>query len=394
MSTKEIKKFLKFIFSVDGMMQEGKEKIEDLHFNFFLGICINGVIILVGSIFNIIGIKELNIWLGLIINFIALFVASRPKIITTVGATGALLPDNKPAVEGLIDTGKLYARFVVHVLLFCSSFMLFLGIVSIRNNPNIVAVILFCGLITVWIDIVWGVKTRIFEKATYALIVIAVITNFLALPSRATYLRWIGFYPFEWISTSETDEKISEIEKFIFEQDQEKDILILDMILEKIKSGKPLSKYESIIYENLKSKRKTGIIPNAVSGAFEKVSDIASNAIEMANLKVEIERLKAAMKETQKSTPTITTQAPSAISKKHYIIPLKPGEIMDVDKIRKGEEWRYLAADESFSHRIKKSSRTCWEVVRSTEICFAEWSGTLQVKNISNRDIEIQCLLL
>lgn len=289
MSTKEIKKFLKYVFSAKGAAEATKEKIEDFHFNFFLGICINGVIILVGSIFNIIGIKELNIWLGLIINFIVIFITTRPKIIAAVGTTGALLPDNKPAVKGLIDTEKLYAKFVVHILLFCSSFMLFLGIVSIRNNPNIVAVILFCGLLLVWVDIVWGVKTRTFEKATYVLIVVAVITNFLALPSRASYIRWLGFYPLEWISTSETDEKISDIEKAIFEQEQENDQLILDLILEKIKSGKPLTKYENIIYQNLKEKRKIGIIPNAISEASngtENALEKAASALEKAALAI------------------------------------------------------------------------------------------------------------
>jgi hypothetical protein len=73
--------------------------------------------------------------------------------------------------------------------------------------------------------------------------------------------------------------------------------------------------------------------------------------------------------------------ATQTITGKVLNIELKPGEVYDVDNIRGEQQWRFLAFNGAFDHRVDKGDgRACWKQVTNTKPWKADWNGKLQLR--------------
>jgi len=76
-----------------------------------------------------------------------------------------------------------------------------------------------------------------------------------------------------------------------------------------------------------------------------------------------------------------TSAASSTTTGKILNIELKPGEIYNVDDVRGGQQWRFLAFNGAFDHRIDKGDgRACWKEITNNKPWSADCDGKLQLR--------------
>lgn len=270
---KNSKNLLKYLFSNEGY-ETTMEKASDIHYNIFIALaCFIGYIIL-SSFLNLIGAGFLNAYKAIFVNFLLLFHLTKPEILTFVAATTPLVRNESEVdeakvaeskvvegnqsliekirllTENTIVAAKIYRKIVCHLLLIASVTDLALSIIPIRYNPNAVVYIILCGMIVVCADVVWGWKTKTFERATYWFVILAVVLNVALLVPDPIYRYLFDYAP--------SDISVKMMEKKI-EKEENRGVLI------------------------------KGI---------KALWDAGNDAAEKLRLKKEIERLKAAAEET------------------------------------------------------------------------------------------------
>lgn len=218
---KNSKNLLKYLFSKEGY-DTAMEKASDIHYKIFIALAYFIVYIILSSILNILGGGWINAYKAIILNFLLLFHLTKPEILSAV-ATTAPFVENKNVVKGekqsfvekirllsenVIVAAEAYKKIVCHLLLIASVTDLALSVVPIKYNPNIVAIIILCGMVAIYADVVWEWETKIFRKSTYLLLVIAVILNVALLVPEPLYR-----YLFNWAPSDISIEKIEKKEK-------------------------------------------------------------------------------------------------------------------------------------------------------------------------------------
>jgi len=221
---KNSKNLLKYLFSNEGY-ETTMEKASDIHYNIFIALACFIVYIVLSSVLNILGGGWINAYKAIILNFLLLFHLTKPEILSAVAITAPFV-NNKNAAKGekqsfvekirllsenVIVAAEAYKKIACHLLLIASVTDLALSVIPIKSNPNIVVIIILCGMVAIYADVVWEWETKIFRKSTYLLLVIAVILNVALLVPEPLYR-----YLFDWapsdISVKMMEKKIENAE--------------------------------------------------------------------------------------------------------------------------------------------------------------------------------------
>ncbi len=204
-----------------------------------MSLCITGaIIVLVGlSIaLNISGLKEANIFVLFFAVIALLFVSTWPSVIVGVNVADYVYRN-----RGSDDTLKLWAKFIVRLMLYVSLYLLFASIVPFWGNIMGVFFLLAVFIIITLMDYHWGICAPFAKWIVYVLVIAVMLFSFSGFISPVTWNSWVGFDVGSVFRVSEVQNNISKVYVQL-EQDKKSEAnKRVEIILDKIKNNQPLS---------------------------------------------------------------------------------------------------------------------------------------------------------
>lgn len=232
---KNILKQINYIFSPAGLFRDIIEEAEHVHYKIFRAIFFLASIIVLAAALNICHLKFFNLFLAIILNFSVLFLSSRPKLLAQIAVIGVLLPGDRTPAEKLKELEQKYFSLIFNILLWLSLALLVLGTLPVRSFPMAVPLTIICFLLLNFMGIVWNYEFRFAKKLTLIYIVLVLFTSFALCLPRVAYIKLINFYPFEFLSVSQTEIMISDIHSANKDYEDQKNTQALKPILRKVR---------------------------------------------------------------------------------------------------------------------------------------------------------------
>lgn len=268
---------LDYIFSQE-FIDWLREEAEDIHTRIrYILYWLMGLVI-VAIVLNFAGAKAVNFYLGIILNIAALVVSTRPSILLAIFGVGAITNQNSFSLADILNNGRTGGKEMLAraaqsfslALIYLSTFFLLSGILSYRNNPAAIPMILLAIILLFWIDVAGWFKVAFVRRAIYLFAIWVAIFGTMSFIPRAGYIKTIGFYPYAFLQTTELEEEISDTENTETKVREKGLINQLKLIETKIQNGEGLSNKEKNLLFEQKKARDRASIPGSLKKAFQK----------------------------------------------------------------------------------------------------------------------------
>lgn len=235
---------------------------------------------IIGILFNIVGLKAVNFYLAMLVNILMIIIMTRPHVLLTIGAIGVV---TDRSWKGGKDLLKKAADAYVHVLLYISIFFLFVGIFSLRNNPKGIGMIIAALLVTTLIDKAGWFKPIFYRRVIYVFANGVIIFGILSFIPRAGYIKVLTFYPYSFLTTTELEDKVSDVEEAEIKAAEKVATEKLEEIEEKIEDGQKLSEEDKNFWEQQKALRDgsttSARIKSSIGGLFNSTTQPTTQII-------------------------------------------------------------------------------------------------------------------
>jgi hypothetical protein len=327
------------------------------------GICLSAV--LVGFGLNVAGIKGVNFIFAITIPFASLLLWLRPRYLAAVIVAGAgSVITNKEksiekATEGVKKFFKYYSRSLFYTAFWASNVFIFLATVPFDRHPAafivICAVLISVGLIAIKKN--WEAKYLYRVVLTYSLAIFIITITWL-IPSEMR-IRIMGYDPWSFFASTETEEALAAIEKTMAKEKDESNAEKIKVLNKKIKAGEVLTSEDNEFLKGQKSQRDERSLPR-------KMSQTAGEIGEWWNKKPEDKPAAQSKEETKKPLTKIFT--------------LNPYKVDSVD-VQQGQGLRFTSFNNAFEFRVQKGDEDArWGTTEKNEIWHANYDGKLQVR--------------
>ncbi|MEI7498068.1 MAG: hypothetical protein WCK11_02190 [Candidatus Falkowbacteria bacterium] len=241
-------------------LNDNTDRYQQLLFGWFTT---NMIILVIAATINCCnGPRWINLVGSIIFTITATFFATKPRNIAFFYGLGKAIKK---------DYLTKYQEVVVGILLYNSIILLFLGTVSLANNPIGIIVILAAGLVIFFADIAWGMTTRLLKPLIYWYAVGVIIFTCCQFVPSSTWVRTVGFDPLPYFRTSTLEDRLATIDNLQATVAPRRDVATLNAIIAKLENGGTLTPHETSELKRIRSERSmTGKVAHAFSNVSEK----------------------------------------------------------------------------------------------------------------------------
>jgi hypothetical protein len=259
------------------------------------GVIYGSLLICLSIVFNICGWLIVNQIIGILLVLAGIVFLSRPKFIFGVASLGMA----KGAVGSGTATGeaekflKWYWDVAGHALLVVSLASLFLGTVSVSENPKAVPAILLSLMALGFMVWKWDTKFAFGKKFANFYAFSVLLLSLLAIVPRPLWIKFTGHDPRAVFAVSERDKAVSDVEKLQAQRAEKEVVEKLKAIEEKLKDGFGITNEEKTFLEKMQKERDARSLPafsmklvSSVQSSVAKREEKATELSEAHSVKV------------------------------------------------------------------------------------------------------------
>jgi len=247
---------------------------------------------LLGIGINLFNVRTVNLYIGVILNIIAVLVITRPKILLVIFSVGAATSQSSIRPSQIIKNGVKggeellikAAQGVGVFFIFFSFFFLAAGTLNFRNNLGAIPLVVLSIIILLLIGRAGWFKIGFYKKFIFTYTLIALIIGIGSFIPRSGYIKTIGFYPYAYLQVNAMEDGVSRVEEAIRRKAYATDAEKLVAIERKINNNQAPTNEEQSFFNRKQQERNSGKLIKQLTqftNVFSSTAEASGNMVEI-----------------------------------------------------------------------------------------------------------------